>query len=222
MPHEYGPSVRISGRVIYGPSVRLFKGRVMSEQPHERADATRNRRAILRAAEDLLAEHGFDHVSLDKVAAAAGVGKGTVFRRFGSRTGLMRALLEERAVTLGEAIGSGPPPLGPGAPPGRRLLAFLDALADLATHNVALLAAHERACAEDKYADPTYLRWHRHVTGLLTEVRPGVDADFVGHTLLGMFDADLVRHITADGGSARLTGSVRDLAAMLLGVPALR
>ena len=190
---------------------------MMSTQRQERVDATRNRRAILRAAEELLAEHGFDHVSLDKVAAAAGVGKGTVFRRFGNRTGLMRALLEERALMLSEAIDSGPPPLGPEAPPGQRLLAFLDALADLATRNVVLLAAHDRACAEDKYSDPTYLRWHRHVTALLTQARPDLDAEFVGHTLLAMFDADLVRHITSNGGTARLTSSLRDLAATLLG-----
>ncbi|WP_169945197.1 TetR/AcrR family transcriptional regulator [Microbispora sp. H11081] len=77
----------------------------------ERADAGRNRRAILWAAEELIAEHGLDHVSLDRVAAAAGVGKGTVFRRFGSRTGLVTALPEERAVSIGEAIGTGPPPV---------------------------------------------------------------------------------------------------------------
>ncbi|MCT9933248.1 TetR/AcrR family transcriptional regulator [Planotetraspora sp. A-T 1434] len=188
----------------------------MSEHRAERADATRNRRAILRVTERLLDEHGFDHVSLDKVAAEAGVGKGTIFRRFGNRTGLMRALLEERAVLLREAITSGPPPLGPGAPPEERLLAFLDALADLATRNVALFAAHERACAEDKYADPIYLLWHGHVTALLAAARPDLDAEFLGHTLLAMFDADLVRHITSNGGAARLTGSLRALASSLL------
>ncbi|MFC8452482.1 TetR/AcrR family transcriptional regulator [Kitasatospora sp. NPDC057223] len=191
-----------------------------SEPRQERADATRNRRAILRAAEDLLAEHGLQHVSLDKVAAAAGVGKGTVFRRFGNRTGLLAALLEERALLLGEAIAEGPPPLGPGAPAQQRLLAFLGELAGLATRNVALFAAHERACAEDKYGDPTYLRWHCHVTALVAEARPDLDADFVGHTLLAVFDADLVRHLTADGGSARLTGSLRALVTALLGGPA--
>ena len=40
----------------------------------ERADAARNRAAILRATEELLAERGAEHVSLDAVAAAAGVG----------------------------------------------------------------------------------------------------------------------------------------------------
>jgi AcrR family transcriptional regulator len=188
----------------------------VSQPVHERADATRNRRAILRAAEVLLAEHGFEYVSLDKVAAGAGVGKGTVFRRFGNRTGLLRALLEERALLLSEAIATGPPPLGPESPAEVRLPAFLDALAELAAGNIVLLAAHERACAEDKYTDPTYLRWHAHITDLLTRSHPDLDVDFVAHTLLGMFDADLVRHIIDNGGPERLTTSVRSLTTALL------
>jgi AcrR family transcriptional regulator len=179
----------------------------------ERADAARNRRAILRAAEDLLAGCGVEHVSLDRVAGAAAVGKGTVFRRFGNRAGLFQALMAERAAVLLEAIGSGPPPLGPGAPPRERLLAFLDALADLSGRNVALIAAHERACRDDRYADPTYQRWHAHVTTLLERVRPDVDVEFLGHTLLASFDSDLVLRI---GEPERLARSVRGLALVVL------
>ncbi len=52
---------------------------------HERADAARNRATILSAAERLVAEHGAQQVTMDQVACAAGVGKGTLFRRFGDR-----------------------------------------------------------------------------------------------------------------------------------------
>ncbi|MEV4114256.1 helix-turn-helix domain-containing protein [Nonomuraea sp. NPDC049695] len=186
-----------------------------------RSDATRNREAILRATEDLLATHGAEHLSLDRVAAAAGVGKGTLFRRFGSRTGLFQELLAERAAALALAIESPGSPLGPGNPPRERLLAFLDELAELAQRNLALFAAHERACADDKYRDPTYLRWHTHVTALIAEAGPGggegrLDAEFAAHALLGSFDADLARHVMADGGPARLKSSVRGLAEALL------
>ena len=190
---------------------------ITDTEPRERADAARNRRAILHATEELLSLHGFEHVSLDKVAAAAGVGKGTVFRRFGNRTGLMRALLEDRALQLGEAIAATPAPLGTDAPADVRLAAFLEALADLAARNIVLLAAHDRACAQDKYADPTYLRWHAHVVELLAVSHPDSDADFVAHTLLGMFDADLVRHVVERGGPRRLDASVRSLCTTLLG-----
>src|SRR2546423_9961218 len=85
-----------------------------------RADAARNRQAILRAAEELLAAHRPEDISLEQVAAAAGVGKGTVFHRFGNRTGLMYALMEQRARALEQAIATGPPPLGAGAPAAQR------------------------------------------------------------------------------------------------------
>lgn len=184
--------------------------------PGVRADAARNREAILRATEELLTAHGPDHVSLDAVAAAAGVGKGTIFRRFGSRTGLFQELLAERAARIGEAVATGPPPLGPGAPPHDRLSAFLDALAVLAAGNIALIAAHEQACASDKHADPTYRRWHDHLTALVRELRPDADAEFLAHVLLGSFDGDLVRRTTSRGGTARLRTAVSDLASALL------
>lgn len=186
----------------------------------ERRDAARNRQAILRATEELLTRQGPEHVSLDSVAARAGVGKGTVFRRFGSRTGLFQELLAERAARIRAAIDDGPAPLGPGAPPRERLLGFLDELAVLAARNIALIAAHEQACATDKHQDPTYQRWHGHVAALVGEIRPDADADFVAHLLLGSFDGTLVRHVTDHGGVDRLRAAVRDLAGTLVPVPA--
>src|SRR5271157_5410571 len=81
----------------------------------ERADAVRNRTAILCAAERLFSRRGADGVTMDEVACAAGVGKGTLFRRFGDRCGLMRALLDERERSFQEDFIRGPAPLGPGA-----------------------------------------------------------------------------------------------------------
>ncbi|MFC9974667.1 TetR/AcrR family transcriptional regulator [Spirillospora sp. NPDC127200] len=189
----------------------------MAERRGERADALRNRDAVLRAAERLLAEGGGEHVSLDRVAAMAGVGKGTVYRRFGSRAGLLQALLEERSRELREAIVQGPPPLGPGAPAHERLLAFLDRLGAIAEDNAVLLSAHEQACAEDKYGDPSYRSWHRHLSGLLAETGVGLDADFTAHALLAVFDGALVRRTTPPGDPRRFTRSVQRMAMALLG-----
>ena len=69
---------------------------VLDEAPPVRADAERNREKVLCAAARLFAEHGVENVSMDAIAAAAGVGKGTLFRRFGDRAGLMQAVLSER------------------------------------------------------------------------------------------------------------------------------
>jgi AcrR family transcriptional regulator len=60
-----------------------------------RKDAERNRRRILDAAGELFAEQGL-HVTLDAVAARAGVGVGTVYRRFADKDALIDALFEVR------------------------------------------------------------------------------------------------------------------------------
>ena len=92
--------------------------------PLERRDAARNREALLVATQQLVDHCGVDGVTMDAVAHAAGVGKGTVFRRFESREGLMAALLNHSETEWQAAVLSGPPPLGPGAEPWERLLAF--------------------------------------------------------------------------------------------------
>ena len=97
----------------------------LADAPHpERRDASRNRELLLRAALRLVEDRGADGVTMERVAAEAGVGKGTVFRRFESREGLMAALLDHRETAWQTAVISGPPPLGPGAEPWDRLLAF--------------------------------------------------------------------------------------------------
>ena len=90
----------------------------------ERRDAARNREALLEAAQELIDRCGIEGVTMDAVAHAAGVGKGTVFRRFDSREGLMAALLDHSETEWQAAVMSGPPPLGPGAEAWDRLLAF--------------------------------------------------------------------------------------------------
>lgn len=188
----------------------------------ERADAARNRRAILHATERLLAERGAEHISLDEVAATAGVGKGTVFRRFGSRTGLLRALILERVHELQEAIASGPPPLGPGAPPVARLTAFFDAVIDIATRNSALMRAYDHALANQEPAAGTrhhneiYLTWHAHVAGLIATARPDLDAELLAHILLSSLHSDQVRHLLQHGESARLRDTLHTLTQTLL------
>src|SRR5690242_20327207 len=97
---------------------------LLGEPPRERSDAARNREALLCAARRMVEEQGVEAVTMDALAEAAGVGKGTVFRRFESRAGLMAALVNDFEIDWQEAVLSGPPPLGPGAPPMERLLAM--------------------------------------------------------------------------------------------------
>ena len=77
-----------------------------------RRDAERNRQRILKAASEVFTERGLD-VSLDEVARHAGVGVGTVYRRFRTKEELVEALfvdrIEEVAVLAEEAAQAADP-----------------------------------------------------------------------------------------------------------------
>ena len=132
------------------PSLRECDAGVRSRAPAsassrarraERVDAARNREAILGAARRLFAERGPASITMDRLAGAAGVGKGTLFRRFGDRAGLFHALLDETERRLQEGFIRGPAPLGPGAPARERLIAFGHALLELTAERGELLLA---------------------------------------------------------------------------------
>jgi AcrR family transcriptional regulator len=184
-----------------------------------RQDAARNRRAILLATEDLLTRHRPDEVTIEQVAAAAGVGKGTVFHRFGSRMGLMLALMQERAMGLEESVTSAAPPLGPGAPPRERLLAFLAAVVEVVGRNKGLMAALGQEVASmpkphDGPADehPIYALWHTHASTLISAERPDLDADLLADLLLAGLHSDPILRLLERGETTRLTAALHVLA----------
>ncbi|MEU6325874.1 helix-turn-helix domain-containing protein [Streptomyces sp. NPDC047049] len=131
-----------------------------------RADALRNREAVLSAADELFARSASPRsVSMDDIAAAAGVGKGTLFRRFGDRTGLIRAVFEARIEPVRQAVAEGPAPLGPSAPPHARVPALLDALLCFKLDHRHLSLALEEAGSGSPYQGASYAWWH----GILRE-----------------------------------------------------
>lgn len=158
----------------------------------ERGDAARNRAALLDAARRLIAEHGADALTMDDLARAAGVGKGTVFRRFGSRAGLMSVLLDEDEQASQSAFLFGPPPLGPAAPPRERLLAFGDARIRFAHTHHELLSAANRDPATRQNPAARVLRTHIRV--LLEEAGTTGDLDAQADALLALLDVDHIEH----------------------------
>ena len=161
----------------------------------ERADAARNRLKILEAAERLVARHGIERVSMDMVAEEAGVGKGTIFRRFGDRASLALALLDEHAQEFQEAFIRGEPPLGPGAPPIERLRAFGHAMIDLLEAHGDLILVGESGSACARFRSPPFRAHRAHVTSLLTELDPRLDAEYHADSLLAVLAADQYRHL---------------------------
>ncbi|WP_124289554.1 TetR/AcrR family transcriptional regulator [Streptomyces sp. ADI91-18] len=182
---------------------------LLQTPPKERADAARNRVAVLEAAARLFAEQGVEAVSMDQVAAAAGVGKGTLFRRFGDKSGLAAALLDARERVLQEAVLSGPPPLGPGAPADERLAAFLNAYLDYLLEHLALVRMSETATPGARYRIGAYRFWHRHVAILLA-TEP--DPDYAAHALLAALAADHVAALLPELGEQRMRAGLLRLA----------
>ncbi|MEU3617014.1 helix-turn-helix domain-containing protein [Streptomyces sp. NPDC006872] len=167
----------------------------------ERADAARNRARLLEAAAGLVAERGAAHVTMHEVAEAAGVGKGTLFRRFGDRDGLLLALLGEAEAEFRAACIEGPPPLGPGAPARDRLEAFGCALIERIAADADLGAALGRQVLhERRHASDTGRAFHRHVATLLRESGVDGDHDMLAHALLAFANFETTDYLHAGCG----------------------
>jgi AcrR family transcriptional regulator len=148
------------------------------------------------------------------VATAAGVGKGTLFRRFGDKAGLAVALLDEQERALQAAILNGAAPLGPGGSGDRptaraRLRAFVAAYLDYLLAHLALVRMSETAAPGARYRIGAYRFWHRHVTLLLARrADPPADA----HALLAALASEHVHAVVEEVGPDRLRRSVLRLA----------
>ena len=73
------------------------------EETPRRADAVRNREAVIKAAEEVFAEQGIE-AGIPEIAERAGVGKGTVYRNFETKDDLVSAVLAARTERFSEKI----------------------------------------------------------------------------------------------------------------------
>ncbi|MDQ1286563.1 MAG: hypothetical protein QG622_128 [Actinomycetota bacterium] len=156
-----------------------------------RADAQRNRDAVLAAAGRLFdAATSSDEVSMDAVAVAAGVGKGTLFRRFGDRTGLIRELYQHRS----EEMENTWTPVPEGSP-AERALDLLLVILRFKTENRALSRALEGTGRTSPYDNRSYDRWHSTLASIVAEVRDAPEAAFLAHAMLAAVRSDLLEHL---------------------------
>jgi AcrR family transcriptional regulator len=169
----------------------------------ERGDAAANRERVLCAARRLLSQHGPAAVSMDAVAAAAGVGKGTVFRRFGDRAGLMHALVDEYMREFQDAFISGPPPLGPGALPSDRLQAFAVSLVELQREHLAIALAAE--LAPENAPTGAYGALHLHARSLISAIDPAINAEVAASMLLGAISPAVLHRLQASAAEIEAT-----------------
>ncbi|MEU1426123.1 helix-turn-helix domain-containing protein [Nocardia sp. NPDC005746] len=183
--------------------------------PVERADAARNRAKVLAAAARLFADRDPRTVTMDDIAKAAGVGRGTLYRRYPDVGSIAVALLDEHEKALQEQLLRGEPPLGPGAPPAERLTAFYAAMLELLDTHAHLVLGAETGGA--RFRTGAYRFWALHVRTLLTEA--GVaEPDALVDALLAPLAAEVYRQQRDRGlstgqiaaGLARLAHGVLD------------
>jgi AcrR family transcriptional regulator len=159
----------------------------------QREAAARNEERLLQTARSLLRSPEATKLDMRDIAQAAGVGVGTLYRRFGDKAGLLAAVIGDDEHALQEAILRGAPPLGPGAPADERLPAFIDALVALTERNLGALLATE-ATPPGRLKVGAYGGWRQHVVLLLRELRADLDAKDAGwyaDMLLASVDAQL-------------------------------
>ena len=185
-----------------------------------RADTARNREVVLAAAGSLFdSVTDPDQISMDHIAAAAGVGKGTLFRGFGDRVGLIRALYQERSKGLQAALSALDPSAasrgGAGMDPVGRVLAAVRAIVDFKLANSTLTRALENAGAGSPYDNELYSLWHARLTAVVTEARGAENADYLAHALLAAVRSDLL-HQLRDWPRARLEAGVSALVTAIL------
>ena len=173
-------------------------------KPHAaRADAARNRLHLLAVAREMLAEDGADKLTMDGLAERAGLGKGTVFRRFGSRAGIFRALLDDEEVAFQEQVLSGPPPLGPGAAPMERLIAYGRDRAAFLIRNGVIARASLDGGDQFPVGAQTPLS-QVHIRMLIGQMDLGAaDLDLLSLQLSAALDAPLLLYLSADDLSGR-------------------
>lgn len=194
------------------PELLQLDASLEGDEPCLRADAARNRARLLEAAGRLVAERGAEAVTMEAVAAEACVGKGTVFRRFGDRTGLLTALLDHSEKKFQAAFLTGPPPLGPGAPPVERLRAFGCAMLRRSADDLELQLAAEPGAGR-RFVTPARRVLRHHIEMLLRQAVPEADCDLLSHALMGQLDPALIHHLTRQCGTplARLEAAWIDL-----------
>src|SRR6266849_2828689 len=195
---QYWRRKRTLPRLYSGRRVRPMNQPVTWGSPHaERADAARNRQLLLATACEIIAEQGADKLTMDGLAERAGLGKGTVFRRFGTRAGIFQALLDDDERHFQEQVLSGSPPLGPGAPPLDRLIAYGRARIDF-------LIGHRqiaRAALDGRERIPAGSQTpmsRAHIRFLLGEIRLGTaDLDVLATQLTAALDGPLLLYLSS-------------------------
>ena len=127
---------------------------ITSERSSRRADAVRNRTAILKAAKQLVAEQGTE-VAMGEIARAAGVAVGTLYRHFPNKTDLLAAVVNEYVEALADDAQDAWARVEAGrSDAAQELLGFLERALEMISRSHAAKTVARALGAEVEYAEP--------------------------------------------------------------------
>ena len=165
----------------------------------ERSDALRNRQKVLDAARRLFAEQGVEAVTMTEIAQAAGVGQGTLYRRFAHKGLLALALLDDNTRAFQNEVAAGFGDTGRGLRAFGLLRLFLQRTVAFTEVNAVLLkeSATNRPGDATFYRESAYIWMRTTVLVLLREAieagdcDPALDPAYLADALLAPLQADL-------------------------------
>ncbi|MCA9942020.1 MAG: TetR/AcrR family transcriptional regulator [Ardenticatenaceae bacterium] len=168
----------------------------------ERRDAAANRERILQTAEKLFAEQGVANVNMADIAQEAGVGKGTLYRRFTNKAELCLALMDSQMIEFQNGMLSRMQQMSAqGTPKMAQLDQFIDSLIYFTDAHAPLLCEVQRSgLLQEQEPDGLELPhfWqYMTVNGLLKaaatngEIADNLDIDYLADAILSPLKADI-------------------------------
>jgi len=155
-----------------------------------RSDALKNRALILETAKRLFAEQGIDAITMTDLQLAAGIGKGTLYRHFKTKIEISEALLDEAQRQLQTRTFEH---MRLGHAPGENLRWFVREVLDFVDRNAALLCAGQSVV--ESLQHPAHWWWRQTIQGLLTQINPPADVDYLTDMLYTMLEVHTVYYM---------------------------
>lgn len=177
-------------------------GNIDEDGRSERKDAVANRKLILETAEALFAERGAANVCMAEIAQAAGVGKGTLYRRFANKAELCLALMDTQMIEFQNGMLAEFRKMTENSVPKMAQLEFfVDALVYFTDTHSPLLSEVQSAglLGERRSAEMPHFWQYMTVHGLFQsasdagEIPAGLDTEYLADAILSPLNADIFR-----------------------------
>lgn len=152
-----------------------MKDQKFAQIRNERRDAAENRQRILDTASRLFEKNGVEQVSMNQIATEAGIGPGTLYRRYRNKGELCLDLIKDNVVLCFEQI-EAYLEQNQTAPPGERLKGVLRLFIRLKESKAQLLKGVEDSDSNNrkkKTRSPLYDELHQHLVDLFNEMNAG-------------------------------------------------